>query len=165
MANRRWYLLARSPYYSARNEELNAEDGGSRPKDVYLVYALDRILACEPLEESFVMDETFDIEAYYRGCCGVIHSEEEPVRLLVNAYDQGADYLRTLPIHESQRELPSEVEGVACFELEVCPTYDLYQALLAMGDQIEVLEPQSVREEMYNFAKNLMAYYEPTTEA
>ena len=74
-------------------------------------------------------------------------------------------YLRTLPIHESQRELPSEVAGVACFELEVCPTYDLYQALLAMGDQIEVLEPQSVREEMYNFAKNLMAYYEPTTEA
>ena len=54
---------------------------------------------------------------------------------------------------------------MACFELEVCPTYDLYQALLAMGDQIEVLEPQSVREEMYNFAKNLMAYYEPTTEA
>ena len=165
VANRRWYLLARSPYYSARNVELNAEDGGSRPKDVYLVYALDRILACEPLEESFVMDESFDIEAYYRGCCGVIHSEEEPVHLLVNAYDQGADYLRTLPIHESQRELPSEVEGVACFELEVCPTYDLYQALLAMGDQIEVLEPQSVREEMYNFAKNLMAYYEPTSEA
>ncbi len=26
-------------------------------------------------------------------------------------------------------------------------------------------EPQSVREEMYDFAKNLMAYYEPTTEA
>lgn len=111
------------------------------------------------------MDESFDIEAYYRGCCGVIHSEEEPVRLLVNAYGQGADYLRTLPIHESQRELPSEVAGVASFELEVCPTYDLYQALLAMGDQIEVLKPQSVREEMYNFAKNLMAYYEPTTEA
>ena len=165
VANRRWYLLARSPYYSTRNVELNAEDGGSRPKDVYLVYALDRILACEPLEESFVMDETFDIEAYYRGCCGVIHSEEEPVRLLLNAYGQGADYLRTLPIHESQRELPSEAEGVACFELEICPTYDLYQALLAMGDQIEVLEPQSVREEMYNFAKNLMAYYEPTSEA
>ena len=103
--------------------------------------------------------------AIRRSRCVVPHSEEEPVHLLLNAYGQGADYLRTLPIHESQRELPSEVEGVACFELEVSPTYDLYQALLAMGDQIEVLEPQSVREEMYNFAKNLMAYYEPTAEA
>lgn len=26
-------------------------------------------------------------------------------------------------------------------------------------------EPKVVREEMYTFAKNLMAYYEPTTEA
>ena len=111
------------------------------------------------------MDESFDIEAYYRGCCGVIHSEEEPVRLLLNAYGQGADYLRTLPIHESQRELPSDEEGVGRFELQVCPTYDLYQLLLAMSDQIEVVEPQSVREEMYNFAKTLMAYYAPKAEA
>lgn len=34
-----------------------------------------------------------------------------------------------------------------------------YQSLLAQADQIEVLEPASVRNEMRNFAKNLMSYY------
>lgn len=165
VSNRRWYLLARSPYYSDLNEQHNKEDGGSRPKDVYLVYALDRILACEPLEEkSFEMDKTFDIEEYYRGCCGIIHSDEEPIPVILKAYGNGADYLRTLPLHESQRELPSEDEEVACFQLEVCPTYDLYQALLALGDQIEVIEPLSVREEMYDFAETLVSYYKPEEE-
>lgn len=167
VANRRWYLLARSPYYSELNRQRNEEDGGDRPEDVYLVYALDRISECQPLEQRFEMDPTFDIEEYYRGCCGVIPSREEPVKLLLNAYGQGADYLRTLPLHPSQREIPSEQgegEGVACFELDVCPTYDLYQALLALGDQVEVLQPQSVREVMANFAKTLSDYYRPTTE-
>lgn len=45
------------------------------------------------------------------------------------------------------------------FELTVRPTFDLYQSLLAQADQIEVLEPASVRNEMRNFAKNLMSYY------
>ena len=167
VANRRWYLLARSPYYSELNRQRNEEDGGDRPENVYLVYALDRISECQPLEQHFEMDPTFDIEEYYRGCCGVIPSREEPVKLLLNAYGQGADYLRTLPLHPSQREISSEGgegEGVACFELEVCPTYDLYQALLSLGDQVEVLQPQSVREVMANFAKTLSDYYRPTTE-
>ncbi len=162
VSNRRWYLLARSPYYSDLNQRRNQEDGGSRPKDVYQVYALDRILECEPLEQSFEMDPDFDIETYYRGCCGVIHSGEEPVQVLLKAYGHGADYLRTLPLHQSQKEVPSDRQGVACFELEVCPTYDLYQALLALGDQVEVLRPQSVREVMANFAKNVNDYYQPT---
>lgn len=157
--SRRWYVVARSPYYSQLNAERNEEDGGSRPTDVYLTYALDRILTCEPTGRTFEMDETFDIEEYFRGCCGIIRSEEEPVRVVLNAYGRGADYLRTLPLHESQKELPSEDEGVACFELEVKPSYDFYQTLLARADQIEVIEPESIRKEMYNFARNIMAYY------
>ena len=66
VANRRWYLLARSPYYSELNRQRNEEDGGDRPENVYLVYALDRISECQSLEQHFEMDPTFDIEAYYR---------------------------------------------------------------------------------------------------
>lgn len=68
--------------------------------------------------------------------------------------------IRTLPIHESQRELVELKDDEASyFELTVRPTFDLYQSLLAQADQIEVLEPASVRNEMRNFAKNLMSYY------
>ena len=145
VVKRRWYVLARSPYYSNRNCQKNKEDGGDRPKDVFLVYALDRILDCKPTGSTFRMKEDFDIDEYYRGCCGIIHSKEEPIRVVLKAYNGGPDYLRTLPIHESQRELVELKEDEASyFELTVRPTFDLYQSLLAQADQIEVLEPADV---------------------
>lgn len=39
------------------------------------------------------------------------------------------------------------------------PTFDFYQLVLAQGDQLEVLEPESVRDEMRNFAQNMLNYY------
>lgn len=161
VVKRRWYVLARSPYYSECNVEKNKADGGNRPEDVYYVYALDRIMDCYPTEATFHMNEGFDINEYFRGCCGVIRSEEGPIKIIVKAYDNGPDYLRTLPLHESQRELTEREDDEAnYFELNVCPTYDLYQVLLAQADQIEVVEPESVRKQMLLFAENLMSYYE-----
>lgn len=160
VVKRRWYILARSPYYSERNCQKNKTDGGNRPENVYMVYALDRILDCYPTKATFRMRKDFDIDEYFRGCCGIIHSNEEPVKVVIKVYNGGADYLRTLPLHESQHELVDRQDDEASyFELSVRPTYDLYQSLLAQADQIEVVEPESVRQEMRNFAKNLMSYY------
>lgn len=160
VVKRRWYVLARSPYYSEWNRSKNKEDGGERSENVYMVYALDRILDCHPTENTFQMREDFDINEYFRGCCGIIRSGEEPVKVVIKAYDGGADYLRTLPLHESQRELTERKDDEASyFELNVCPTYDLYQSLLEQTDQIEVIEPEPVRRQMRNFARNLMSYY------
>ena len=155
VVKRRWYVLARSPYYSERNRSKNEKDGGNRPEDIYMIYALDRIQDCQQTGETFTFNKNFDIEAYFRGCCGIIHSNDEPVK----AYYNGADYLRTLPLHESQHELDIEDDEATYFELHVCETYDLYQSLLAQADQIEVVEPKSIRKQMCNFAKNLMSYY------
>lgn len=132
VVKRRWYVLARSPYYSELNRKKNKEKGGERPENVYMVYALDRILDCKPTKAIFHMNKNFDINEYYRGCCGIIHSDEEPIKVVIKAYDGGPDYLCTLPLHESQRELVERKNDEATyFELNVCSTYDLYQSLLA----------------------------------
>ena len=55
VVKRRWYVVARSPYYSNRNRER-----GIKPDDVYLAYALDRILNIEETGESFVVNKDFD---------------------------------------------------------------------------------------------------------
>ena len=100
VVKRRWYVLARSPYYSDLNRKKNKERGGNRPENVYMVYALDRILDCYPTETTFHMREDFDINEYFHGCCGIIHSDEEPVKVIIKAYYGASDYLRTLPLHE-----------------------------------------------------------------
>lgn len=104
------------------------------------------------------MKRSFDADDYFEGCCGVITSDEKPQRVVVKAYGGFADYLRTLPLHESQREIEGDDESTL-FEYHLKPTFDFYQLVLAQGDQVEVLEPESVRNEMRNFAKNMLDYY------
>lgn len=153
VAKRRWYVIGRSPYYSDRNRAR-----GNKPKDVYLVYALDRISDIRDTGRTFKPDKSFNAEHYFEGCCGVITSDGPVVPVVVRAYKGFADYLRTLPLHESHRELESDGESTL-FEYRVKPTFDFYQLLLAQGDQLEVVSPEEVRQEMRNFAKRLMDYY------
>lgn len=153
VVKRRWYVVARSPYYSERNKEQ-----GVKPSDVYLVYALDRISDIQDTGKTFKMKKNFDVHSYFEGCCGVITSNESPQKIVLRAYNGFADYLRTLPLHESQREIGSDDESTL-FEYHLKPTFDFYQLVLAQGDQVEVLEPDPVREEMRNFAQNMLDYY------
>lgn len=150
---RRWYVVARSPYYSERNKEQ-----GVKPSDVYLVYALDRISDIQDTGWTFKMKKNFDVHSYFEGCCGIITSNESPQKIVLRAYNGFADYLRTLPLHESQREIGSDNESTL-FEYHLKPTFDFYQLVLAQGDQVEVLEPESVRDEMRNFAQNILDFY------
>lgn len=162
VVNRRWYVIARSPYYSERNRKKNQEQGHKKlPEDVYRVYALDRITNIEDTDQTFTMNKRFSIDDFFEGCCGIIVDKELPTeRVVIKAYENGPNYLRTLPLHESQIELPSNDDEAAYFEYHLKPNFDFYQLLLSQADQIEVVEPESVREEMHNFAKNILSYYE-----
>lgn len=153
VANRRWYVLARSSFFSEVNKEK-----GIQPNDVYLVYALDRILAIEDTSRTFKLKKDFDVNRYFDGCCGVITSNEPIQRIVLRAYGTFADYLRTLPLHKSQCEIKGDAESTL-FEYHLKPTFDFYQLLLAQADQIEVLEPESVREELRNYVQSLLVYY------
>lgn len=153
VVKRRWYVVARSPYYSERNKEQ-----GVKPSDVYLVYALDRISDIQDTGRTFKMKKNFDVHSYFDGCCGIITSNEPIQKTVLRAYNGFADYLRTLPLHKSQREIGSDDESTL-FEYHLKPTFDFYQLVLAQGDLVEVLEPEPMREEMRNFAQNMLDYY------
>lgn len=158
VVNRRWYVIARNPYYSERNKAK-----GNKPEDVYRVYALDRIAQIEESDKFFHLNKKFNIDEYFVGCCGIIASDVAIERVVILAYGGFANYLRTLPLHSSQKELESDDESTF-FEYHVKPTFDFYQLLLAQADQIEVVEPESVRSVMRNFAINIMSYYERKEE-
>lgn len=89
VVNRRWYVIARSPYYSERNKAK-----GNKPEVVYLVYALDRITQIEETDKSFHLNKDFDVDEYFVGCCGVITSDVAIERVVILAYNGFADYLR-----------------------------------------------------------------------
>jgi len=145
---RRWYVIARSPYYSEK-------DG----KDVILTYALDRITALSETDKKFKLPQDFDIDNYFDGCYGIINERKIPLeRVVVKAWYPHCEYLETLPLHRSQKKIAEDDES-RTFEYYLRPTFDLYQALLAQTDMIEVLEPITMRKELARFAENTLNHY------
>ncbi len=148
VVNRRWYLIARSPYFSEKSG-----------RDEYRSYALDRISDINETTKEFVFNKDFDIEEYFKGASGIITSKIPIERVVIKAYEIHPEYLRSLPLHSSQKELESN-DDYTIFEYHIKPTFDFYQLLLSQADHIEVLEPISVREKMKTFAKSILSYYE-----
>ena len=122
------------------------------------VYGLDRILEANMLDKTFEIKPDFNIDKFYEGCTGVIPSDDDIEHVVLRAYWNAPDYLRTLPLHESQKEIESNDE-YSLFSYDVKLTYDFLQLIMQQGDQVEVLEPLSLREQMRNLARTLTHYY------
>ena len=138
----RWYVVGCSPY----NGQLR-------------IYALDRIIEAEIMEEGFDYPKDFSPEAYFEGYFGVIHVDDvavETVKLKVSAGQ--ANYLRSLPLHASQQEIERN-DDFSIFTLQVRPTFDFQQELLWNGDEVEVLEPLWLRKDMAGMVKRMWNLY------
>ena len=102
-------------------------------------------------------------EEFFRDCYGVMSDtfgpEARVVRLKITAFQ--ANYVRDLPLHESQQEIERNDE-YSIFELFVRPTYDLFQEVLRMGTQVEVLEPNYMREEILEMIRIMYNQYTMT---
>ena len=104
------------------------------------------------------MKKDFNMKEYYKGCTGIIPSDDPIEHVVLVAYGTAADYLRTLPLHKSQQEVESNEESTT-FSYDVKLTYDFLQLIMQQGDQVEVLEPKTLRDKMRNLAKTLTSYY------
>ncbi len=154
----RWYVIGRSPYYNWKKEDSELE-GKTYDKPIYRVYGLDRISRVSVTDKTFEMMNDFSIADYYDGSCGIIPNIDiEREHVIIRAFWETPEYLRSLPLHPSQKELRSDQESTL-FSFDVRPTFDFYQMLLSQGDQIEVIEPEYVRNEMKRFAENMFSYY------
>src|SRR5690606_13440185 len=85
---------------------------------------------------------------YFENAFGiVVHPKIEPCTVKIKTSDNRRNYLKTLPLHHSQKEVKSKAE-YTIFEYYIAPTKDFMQELLSCGDEIEVLSPESFRNEI-----------------
>ena len=138
----RWYMVGNSVY-----------------EDRIRIYALDRVQNLALMYEPFKYPTDFSPEIYFEGYFGIIHDENcalETVKLKVSPNQ--ANYLRSLPLHPSQKEMERH-EEYSVFALYLRPTFDFQQELLWNGDALEVLEPLWLREEMAEKVKRMCNLY------
>ena len=139
----RWYLVA---------EPDNHHHGQS-------VFALERMDNIRLTEEKMLPSKKITADEYFDGSFGVNHSDDQkPERILIKVYSTQVEYVRALPIHESQREIETTDEW-SIFEYRIIPCFNLYQQLLWHREKVEVLEPKSVREEMKKIVEDIQKNY------
>ena len=133
--------------------------GRNWPAGKDIVFCLDRIQVFRLSSHTFEYPEDFDPQEYFNGCIGVIPGEEcgiEKVKIKVSTGQ--ANYLRDLPMHESQQE-SERTDSYSIFELQVRPTFDFQQELLWNGEDLEVLEPRWLRKEIAGKVKRMWNKY------
>lgn len=135
--NHRWYLLAKADFH----------------KNLRL-YALDRMSAVTVTNKTFSLPKDFEASDYFSRFFGAMITDDEAETIRLKANDFRTPYLRSLPLHHSQKEIrPGE------FELRLVLTPDFLQALRSIGPDIEITQPKWLREQFLDEARTLVKRY------
>jgi predicted DNA-binding transcriptional regulator YafY len=109
--------------------------------------------------EKYIIPKKFDMYEHFFSYYGVTsggNTRKEVVRLKANALQ--SKFLRTLPLHPSQKEV-EETDEYTIFEYYIIPTLEFRKELLSCGSAVEVLSPQSLREEMRTQIQEMVDMY------
>ena len=137
----RWYMLAKSEVAELR------------------MYSLDRIVELKPTDKHYRLPANFDAETYFAHLVGVSDVKNKPEEVTIRVNKQQANYLRTLPIHDSQQEQERN-NDYSIFRYFVVPNFEFVQELRAQGSALQVLKPQWLADKMKKESKKVTALYE-----
>jgi hypothetical protein len=134
---RRWYVLAHTGFH-----------------DSLRFYALDRMKDVKISDKLFKLPTDFSAYDYFSRYFGMIVTDGKAENIQLKTTDTRAKYLRSLPLHRSQKEIASNL-----FELHVVPTDDFINAVRAMGMEVEIVSPDWLRKRLLQDAKDLVKKY------
>ena len=133
----RWYIIAQ-------------REGNKEPH----FYSLDRVVTMEVTEQTFQLPKDFSAKDFLYNYYGVMHDKKaELVQIRVTS--SYAPYLRSLPLHHSQREI-EKTDDYAVFQYYIAPTNDFMSELRSILPQITVLTPQWLREQLRAEAQQVL---------
>jgi predicted DNA-binding transcriptional regulator YafY len=140
--NKRWFLFG----FNEDNAKLNN-------------LALDRIRNIEPKTIKFKKNESIEFKEYFEDVVGVtVLQNKEPIKIQIKLGKEIAPYVLSKPIHGSQRKIKSNAQSTI-IEIEVIPNFELKNILLSFGAAIEIISPESYRNEMINTINQMINKY------
>ncbi len=141
--NSRWFLFCYNDY---RKEISN--------------YPLDRIEKIKFNEKVYIENNFVDFQEYFEDIIGVTRGKDsklEKVRLWIS--EKQWPYVETKPVHGSQKVKERREDGSVVIEIEVIINWELEQLIMSQGEHIEVLSPESLRDNIRNRVQSMMSHY------
>lgn len=138
----RWYILAK-----------DSKDNNIKS------FALDRLTNLEITTQTYQYPDNYSIEQSYRYCFGIISPNgSEPQDIILSFDPFQGKYIKTLPLHETQQVL-ADNDRETRIKLKLCLTHDLVMELLSFGDNMKVIEPKSLADEIKQAHKKAYKQY------
>lgn len=140
----RWYLLANEKY---------------RKEFKMKTFGLDRISDLE-ISNSFFKPEKFDIEKAFENSFGIISTLGETPEKIILSFDvEQGKYIKTLPIHYSQKVLIDNSEEFR-IQLTLVPTYDFEREVLSHGNRVRIISPESFKNHLKAEVQNMFENFQ-----
>ena len=111
------------------------------------VYGLDRIKSLDLTDRNFRMPKDFDVDSFFATSFGIYIPDGPGLTITFRTSHTEARFLRDLPIHKSQKEIASDNDSVT-FSIFVSPNKALIMEFCKYGGGLEVLGPESVRNQV-----------------
>lgn len=122
-------------------------------------FALDRLANLEITSQPYQYPDNYSIEQKYRFCFGIISpNDEEPQDIILSFDPFQGKYIKTLPLHETQEVLADNNQETR-IKLKLCLTHDLFMELLSFGDNMKVVEPKRLADEIKEAHKKAYKQY------
>ncbi|RZK11122.1 MAG: WYL domain-containing protein [Flavobacterium sp.] len=139
----RWYIVAQ-------------EIGESKIK----TFGLDRISELEITQERFDKSADFDAEAVFSNCFGIINQPNaHPENIILSFTKFQGNYIKTFPLHETQQILLDN-DSETRIKLRLHITHDFLMEMLSFGENVEVISPFSLQQELYNIHQKCLRKYD-----
>jgi predicted DNA-binding transcriptional regulator YafY len=129
-ARNRWYLVAK-----------DHKDG------VIKTFGLDRITELQITTKKFIYPLDYSHDEKFKYSFGIITDEVKPQKIKLALSHEQSNYIKSLPLHYSQKIISDDENG-CIIELLMSPTYDFVMELMSFGQEVKVIEPKSLQEEI-----------------
>jgi len=120
------------------------------------IFALDRIKMLHQTRETFKVPEDFNLDDFMGSSFGVYQGP--PIHIQVWFHPDVAGYIKEKIWHGSQK-IHQQDDGSIIFEAEVAGTDEIRFWIMTWGSKAEVLEPESLREEIKGEAERMAKRY------
>ncbi|MBQ3658128.1 MAG: WYL domain-containing protein [Bacteroidales bacterium] len=123
--------------------------------------ALDRIVSIDPVDVKYVESPNFDPEHFFDNVIGVSTSPKSfPRRIKFWTSKEQSNYIKTKPLHHSQKIIAENPDGSCEFQIEVVINFELFSTFLSYGAGVRVISPQVVVDWMRKETARMRGLYE-----
>lgn len=135
----RWYVLAKD----LKDNQVKS-------------FALDRLTDLEISKKPFQFPVDFNVNEHYKYCFGIISPNGlEPEEIILSFDPFQGKYIKSLPLHHTQKVIKDDEDELQ-IKLTLCITFDFIMEILSYGENVKVLKPDSLNNELKQIYRNAL---------